>query len=76
MLFFKGLVGYPRVFAVLKNALLPPSSIAPRKLLLCPGTLRMGESSSTSFNLAVALAIPHAGVGLSSGGEDDLPESD
>jgi hypothetical protein len=31
----------------------------------------MGESSSTSFSLAVALATPHAGVGESSSGEDE-----
>jgi hypothetical protein len=35
----------------------------------------MGDSSSTSFNLAAALVIPHPGVGLSSGGDDDRPES-
>jgi len=56
------------------NMLRPPSSIAPFKLLLCPGTLRIGLSSSANLNLAAALAIPHAGVGLSSGGDDDLPD--
>ena len=34
----------------------------------------MGLSSSTNFSRAAALAIPHAGVGLSSIGEDDLPD--
>jgi hypothetical protein len=40
------------------------------KLLLCPGTLLIGLSSP-NLNLAVALATPQAGVGLSSIGEDE-----
>jgi hypothetical protein len=32
----------------------------------------MGLSSSASFSLAAAFAIPHAGVGLSSMGLDDM----
>lgn len=70
---FSGLAGNPLPLSPIKM-LRPPSSIAPFKLLLWPGTLRIGLSSSASLSLAAALAIPHAGVGLSSGGDDDLPE--
>lgn len=68
-----GLAGKPLPLSPM-NMLRPPSSIAPFRLLLCPGTLRIGLSSSASLNLAAALAMPHAGVGLSSGGDDDLPD--
>ena len=64
-----GLVGGLLAFSVAKKILCPSPALA--KLRLCPGTLLIGLSSSTNFNLAVALATPHAGVGLSSGGEDD-----
>lgn len=55
--------------------MLLPSSPTLARLRLCPGTLLIGLSSSTNFNLAVALAIPQAGVGLSSTGEEDGLES-
>lgn len=72
--FFRGLVILLLELPADKNRFLLLSSLsagfdptAPGlKLLLCPGTLLIGESSA-SLNLAVALDIPHAGVGLSSG---------
>ena len=71
---FSGLVGAILTFSVDRKMLLP-SSAALARLRLCPGTLRIGLSSSTSFNLAVALATPHAGVGLSSKGDEEEFES-
>ena len=45
------------------------------KLRLCPGTRRIGLSSSTNLSRAVALATPQAGVGLSLAGDDPSGES-
>lgn len=61
-----GLGGGPIRLAPSLSALSPPAT----KLRLMPGTLLIGLSSSASRSLAAALAIPHAGVGLSSIGLD------
>lgn len=75
---FSGLVGTSRRMPCLMAAekMFLPSSLGPlARLLLCPGTFLIGLSSSASFSLAVAFATPHAGVGLSSAG-DELEEAD
>jgi hypothetical protein len=64
---FSGLLGC-RLFSPVPRR--PAPSGPGLRLRLWPGTLRIGLSSSTNLSLAVALATPQAGVGLSSIGED------
>ena len=68
--YLRGLVGAARTRSAIKNTSSCPF-IPGARLLLCPGIRRTGLASSANFSLAVALATPQAGVGLSSIGELD-----